>query len=147
VELLKSITLVNILWIAAAIAVIILGFYREHLYRQDSDKKQNDIIQLQKKIIALQDDNNKRQGEILTTVRNLEKRGEISPESAGKIIHVILSENISLQDSAETKLSPSKESSKKEDYKNDDPKSDKTTLKDGLEIKVLRSESQKDVNK
>lgn len=144
-EFFKNTIFITTLWVVAGVILILLGAWREYLHRQDSDKKYETIIKQGKENNDLLKQSNENQKALIKAVIDLKDKGEISPESAEKIIQIILSDNISLKDDVkvERSPSPSRNSSNSEESRNDVLKENKKTLTDKLEIKVFRKEDKR----
>ncbi len=112
-ELFKNTSLITFLWITLGIMLIVVGVYRDYLYRDEDTKQKNMIINLQENLIeiqkaqvALQQETMMKQTRLQQTLDAFVKEGKISQETAKEILKVELSDNVSVTDNVEMKLSP-----------------------------------------
>lgn len=126
-DLLKNMTVINLVYILLGILLILVGVYRENVYRDKDEKQKNRIIELQQKQIELQQRIDSNQISLQNTIDHLVKTGEMTKETANKILKIDLKDNVSVEDSVEMKLRPS-------------GKSPNISLKDNIEIKRVPSD-------
>jgi uncharacterized protein YaaR (DUF327 family) len=107
-ELLKNTTFITVLWIIFGITVIVLGVYREHLYREKDSHQQKELMEMQKRMLE-------EQTTIKNTVNELVKQGKITKEVAHEILETVVSSQVSVKDEVTIRLSPAEEMSSKED--------------------------------
>jgi len=130
-DLIKNTSFITSLFIIFAILVTVLGLYREYLYREEDRRHREKMIE---KLNALESKLNKSV-----------EAGEMSKETAQKIRNIFLSDTISINDEVKTKLSPSNKTSLKDKTNKERPIIDnKTTLKDELQIEVIRGKEKDD---
>jgi signal transduction histidine kinase len=106
-ELFKNTAFMTALWILFGIAVIVLGVYREHLYREKNNQQQKELMEMQKRVLE-------EQTAIKNTVNKLVKQGTITEGAAQEILKTVVSSQVTVKDEVLIKLLPADEMSSKE---------------------------------
>lgn len=98
--LLKNTTFITYLWIFLGFAVIALGAYREHLYREKDSKQQKALIETQNRLLE-------GQTALHNKVNELVKQGKITKEAAQEILTTTLKASSRISFEAEVIKKPS----------------------------------------
>lgn len=109
-DIFKNSLFINTIWVILAVLFIVVGFYREELFKKENKELQNKIIDSNTKILDLSkqtiDLNQvilKKQSLFEVTLNNAVKSGQISQDTAKKLRNIYY-ENVSLNATADVKV-------------------------------------------
>ncbi len=105
-DLMKNTTFITVLWTLFGIGVIVLGVYREHLYREKDSQQQGELLQNQQRM-------QEQQTALMNRVNELVKQGKISEKVAKEILTVVVLDQVSIKEEVIKKLSPLDDASSK----------------------------------
>jgi hypothetical protein len=105
-DLMKNTTFVTWLWIFCGILVVVLGVYREHLYRDNDSHQQKKLMEMQKRVLD-------EQIALKNTVNELVRQGKITKATAQEILKTVVSSQVTLTEEVIMKLSPDDHGQKK----------------------------------
>ena len=98
-DLMKNTTFITVLWTLFGIGAIVLGVYREHVYREKDTEQQNKLLQNQQLM-------QEQQTALMNKVDKLVKQGKIPERVAKEILTVVVSSQVSVKDEVIKKLAP-----------------------------------------
>jgi hypothetical protein len=101
-EILKNTFFINTIWIILAVLFIVIGFYREELFKADNKDLQNKIISLNQQTIDLSQVILQKQKLFELTLSKAVKSGQINQDTARKLRN-IYNESISLNATTDIK--------------------------------------------
>lgn len=104
----KNTTFITVMWILFGILVIVLGVYREHLYREKDRQQQKELMEMQRRILE-------EQTAIKNTVNELVKQGKITKEAAQEILETVVSSQVTVKDEVRIRLTPPERTGSAED--------------------------------
>ena len=109
-DIFKNSLFINTIWVILAVLFIIVGFYREELFKKENKELQNKIIDSNTKILDLSKQTTdlsqvilKKQNLFEVTLNNAVKSGQISQDTAKKLRNIYY-ENVSITATADMKF-------------------------------------------
>jgi hypothetical protein len=96
------------MWILSGILVIVLGVYRERLYREKDRQQQKELMETQRRILE-------EQTAIKNTVNELVKQGKITKEAGQEILETVISSQVTVKDELKIISPPPKKAGSAED--------------------------------
>lgn len=105
-DLMKNTTFITVLWTLFGIGVIVLGVYREHLYREKDTQQQSELLQNQQRM-------QEQQSALLSKLDELVKQGKIPERVAKEILTVVVSSHVAIKEEVIKRLSPADDTGSK----------------------------------